>query len=960
MAQNSMTSDSFNYYYFQGNYSRALKYLGVIDDDCDDFVLVKTVGYSYLQTMEYDSALKYFMQADQLNNISDKEKYELLVNIAFTYRGLNKLKKMYSSLNQARALNKQYGPFDDTRYKFCLSQYYDRTQMPDSAEKYLIQAIESFSHGNNERIGEGLKLYAYTTTFYKNMGEFHKATQYGKAGLQLAGKRDGNIDFLFLFNYTLGIAYYSMQDWDQSIFYFTKALGHITANNSFYKPYIESALAYCYSKTGSKSFDSLFIQSSTDYENIDTVAWAYHMICYGKHLKNQQFNQNRSMEYYKRAFRLLKIKYGVYDDKLKDIYYVLGYETQNHKHYDSSLCYLQRALYCVSPRVDTINYSSNPSSKKYWDKWVLDVIDTKLMVLDKIYQSPLDPDSTLAISRLILDNTNSYISILENLLRNKTYIKDKLFVLREKIRKRMLTAINVCWGLYNQTGNEYYAEKGLEFSETGKYLLLKSMIDEKAEKQQLPDDISRADLMLQNEINRLHMLKSRTLVKQGHENKYYNDSLDQKLFSLILQKDSLRTVVLNKYPIVHKYERHHISLKDIRDRLVLGQVLVEYFVQDSVLHAFFINKDGLIWEKVDNAGSLILAVDNVVRFCNLNVYGKTTKAEYINDALLLYEALLSPIEKLEQQTSELLIIPDGKLNYLPFDILLKENVDEHTEYREMPYLLREKAISYYHSVRFLQNQQLCHDRHVERLLAVIPEYTYDINDRSRKNLSKTIEEASYLPELSVSDLLAGDEATKANYYEFAPGSDIIHFASHAVADTINAFDSYILLAYDTLKKEEEKLYASEISCMNLDSKMVVLNSCSGGSGRLQAGEGVISLAWAFNYAGCESVVMSPNPLDDLSAQKIIALFYKYLISGKRKSEALRQAKMDFLEEIGPGKTHPAYWGGLIVSGNQEPLIMKNNSKGKTILMLSISVIIVALLFFIYRKLLISSFCSKRF
>jgi hypothetical protein len=145
--------------------------------------------------------------------------------------------------------------------------------------------------------------------------------------------------------------------------------------------------------------------------------------------------------------------------------------------------------------------------------------------------------------------------------------------------------------------------------------------------------------------------------------------------------------------------------------------------------------------------------------------------------------------------------------------------------------------------------------------------------------------------------------------------------------------------------------------MNLDAQMAVLNSCSGGSGRIQAGEGVISLAWAFSYAGCESVVMSPNPIDDLSAQKIITSFYSYLKSGKRKSEALRLAKLDFLAEIGPSKTHPAFWGSLIVSGNQQPLVMENSFKSNIILYSAIVVALILLLILAFNRRLIKKIYS---
>jgi hypothetical protein len=50
------------------------------------------------------------------------------------------------------------------------------------------------------------------------------------------------------------------------------------------------------------------------------------------------------------------------------------------------------------------------------------------------------------------------------------------------------------------------------------------------------------------------------------------------------------------------------------------------------------------------------------------------------------------------------------------------------------------------------------------------------------------------------------------------------------------------------------------------------------------------------------------------------IFYKHLILGKRKDEALRLAKLKYLEETdNPTFTHPKFWTSLVVIGNQEAI-----------------------------------------
>jgi CHAT domain-containing protein len=100
----------------------------------------------------------------------------------------------------------------------------------------------------------------------------------------------------------------------------------------------------------------------------------------------------------------------------------------------------------------------------------------------------------------------------------------------------------------------------------------------------------------------------------------------------------------------------------------------------------------------------------------------------------------------------------------------------------------------------------------------------------------------------------------------------------------------------------------------------VLSACSSGFGKIQQGEGPISIARAFSYAGCPSVVMSLWKIPDEVTSAIMKDFYRELKNGKQKDEALRLAQLKFLNETGdPLYHHPYFWSGLVVMGNTDPL-----------------------------------------
>jgi CHAT domain-containing protein len=109
--------------------------------------------------------------------------------------------------------------------------------------------------------------------------------------------------------------------------------------------------------------------------------------------------------------------------------------------------------------------------------------------------------------------------------------------------------------------------------------------------------------------------------------------------------------------------------------------------------------------------------------------------------------------------------------------------------------------------------------------------------------------------------------------------------------------------------------------MRLDSvKLVVLSACEAGNGRLVKGEGVISLARAFAYAGCHNVLTTLWKAEDQATAFIATSVHEYLRQGYRKDEALRQAKLDYLaQDLHPVLKSPRYWANFIFIGDPSPI-----------------------------------------
>jgi CHAT domain-containing protein len=156
--------------------------------------------------------------------------------------------------------------------------------------------------------------------------------------------------------------------------------------------------------------------------------------------------------------------------------------------------------------------------------------------------------------------------------------------------------------------------------------------------------------------------------------------------------------------------------------------------------------------------------------------------------------------------------------------------------------------------------------------------------------------SSHIKTTAFADYLAQENTFK----EQAPDFDILHLAMHTIInDSLPMFSKLVFSKPDENTTDDGFLNTYEIYNMKLSARMAVLSACETGSGKLQKGEGVMSLARGFIYAGCPAIVMTLWQVEDKSGSEIMGNFYSYLSKGKRKDVALRMAKLKHLDLSDP-------------------------------------------------------------
>jgi CHAT domain-containing protein len=117
--------------------------------------------------------------------------------------------------------------------------------------------------------------------------------------------------------------------------------------------------------------------------------------------------------------------------------------------------------------------------------------------------------------------------------------------------------------------------------------------------------------------------------------------------------------------------------------------------------------------------------------------------------------------------------------------------------------------------------------------------------------------------------------------------------------------------------EDGILTAEDVSGLDLlATELVVLSACETGLGEVRVGEGVFGLRRAFILAGTKSLIMSLWKVPDQQTQELMGDFYRRILSGQPRADALREAQLAMKARY----PQPYYWGAFICQGDPGPLL----------------------------------------
>ena len=494
--------------------------------------------------------------------------------------------------------------------------------------------------------------------------------------------------------------------------------------------------------------------------------------------------------------------------------------------------------------------------------------------------------------------------------------------------------------LYNLTHDVNFADAGYQFAEKSRMMIvLMASRDKKIKKYRgVPDSLIQREILVHNEIidlqNQIYQCE-RTGINSP-EQKLISD----KLAKIQLENDQLKSFFESSYKRYFdlKYNLNVISIYQLRENLRKNQILLEYQLLENELIIIAISKDHITMKLITDKGNEKQSINKFYKTISENPSNKDpgeSFKEFTGTSHRLYSWLIEPVKE-EIENKRLIVIPHSELNIVPFELLISElpPPGDPENYKSLSYLIKRFPISYGYSGTLLFEESKLHPGKTAAFF--LPDYSNAKDNYDQKhfvNLIGTQEEVEKARDLIGGDLFSGIQSNETSFKLFAGDYKILHIASHTSMDNeIPTLSSLELTPVkDTLN--DGVLYSYELYQLQLNTQLIVLSGCNTGMGLLKQGEGLLSLSRSFFYSGARSVAFTLWPQADQTGADIMIGFYRGIKNEERLESALQSAKLNYLSDADPAKSHPYYWGGFLIVGKTDTIILNDYCSKMTIILI---------------------------
>lgn len=796
----------------------------------------------------------------------------------------------------------------------------------EKAEVALKKAIELNIKNRGAEDITVLKNYNNLGYIYLEKFDSDQAILYINKALALIRQKMGENNRSVGIGYmNLGASYFNKRDFENCIYYSKKAMDNLMVSIGNKNPYmgiILTNIANSYAHNNMPDSASVYYQKALNLkldlygpEHLEIVRTYGYMSTF--YLKNHQPDLaidaiNRAMFVAEKA---LPPKHKITADNylyLAEYYAAIG---NPEKSLDAS----QKALIAVVPAFNDGSASANPELHEVIStRTMIDILIRKANTQKEIYKNTGDLKMLSAAL-----NTCETADKAIDLLRIEYQTPNSKELLLTKSKGFYENALWVTFELFENTRSDDYLDLAYKYIEKSKSILMFENMTRQTDVANnfLPDSLAMEEQALSRSIE-MYKEKIFEAKNAGDSSKLF--VVQDEFFQAKRAYDFLLNQLREQFPDYYslRHDISYIPMNRIQQDLSSGNLLVEYFYGENDIFVVAIAPTVIVPLRIGKSNDLENAMHALMEGLEKQQFDREASAS-------LYHSLLKPVfDELQfHKFSQLTLIPDGLLHYIPFEILITSG-----EKSDAPvYLIYDYTVNYLHAAGL---PQLYRPDEPKRLSYVgfSPGYEIESNALLASRSASDREIAGKLVKLPMAEVEISrsasywkgnafftKDATEQNFKKYAGNAQIIHIASHAIIDDDEPMNSRLVFSPGADTLEDGLLHTFELYNMKMNAQLACLSACNTGFGKIKDGEGVVSLAKGFFYAGVPNVMMSLWSVPDQSTSEIMTYFNEELKKGVGKADALRNAKLRYLRNTDENTSNPYYWAAFTLIGDNQPL-----------------------------------------
>ncbi len=576
----------------------------------------------------------------------------------------------------------------------------------------------------------------------------------------------------------------------------------------------------------------------------------------------------------------------------------IGKALLRRKQPGAALGVFQQALHGLFPELDAHKPSENPSIVLAGDFWPVDILRGKAQAFRALHaHSGKVEDLNQGMAAITV--AMAALDSLRGNMHNETSGQDAV----DYAYATYETGIQIARSLEVAEPGKGYLAAAYDMAERAKANVLKTILSEK--------DLRRGANIPDSLLWQEKMAKAAVASWEG-------TAKADSLLLAVRQLEKVRAAIDKQTPLLRKAraQTQSLPLAAIQQGLADDELLLQYFWGDSAVIVFAVGKNSLDVHSIPRTPALEQSID---AFQSVLTQWKLPSEDFSSHALVIYRQFCFPLLRNTPGINRLLIVPDGRLSTFPFEAVLMNNGR---------FLVEQYSISYHWSgALWLQSHTRGDAENLARGYGgFAPQYK-----AIAEPMASLGAKLSDLPEARVAvaaaakawggDVFQGPAVDKQLFQREAGKFGILHLAMHGLLNIKEPTQTGLAFpAGDSIAL----LNILEISQMELPAQLAVLSACNTASGVVFRGEGVMSLSRAFALAGCPALTANLWEVPSQETNAITANFLQHLKSGESKDDALRAAKLEYLNHAESERKHPFFWAGQVLIGNERPIRQSKN------------------------------------